>query len=84
MYWIAKIEVMLKGTVLDPQGAAVKNALETMGWCEVKEVRVGKYLEVELQEEDASKAGEKVEEMCRRLLSNPVIEEYRYTLQEVD
>ncbi len=84
MYWIAKIEVMLKGTVLDPQGAAVKNALETMGWCEVKEVRVGKYLEVELQEEDASKAGEKVEEMCRRLLTNPVIEEYRYTLQEVD
>lgn len=73
---MAKVYVTLKPGVLDPQGEAVKQGLVTMGYEGVKEVRVGKYLEVLLEAEDSQQAFEQVDEMCRRLLANPVIERY--------
>ncbi|MDK2817406.1 MAG: phosphoribosylformylglycinamidine synthase subunit PurS [Moorella sp. (in: firmicutes)] len=79
---LAKIYVTLKPGVLDPQGEAVMGGLKAMGYEGVTAVRVGKYLEVQLDLDDRQEAGRQVEEMCRRLLANPVIEQYRFTLEE--
>jgi len=80
---LAKIFVTLKQGVLDPQGEAVGQGLKAMGYENVTSVRVGKYLEVKLDTDDKISAGQQVDEMCRRLLANPVIEEYRYVLEEL-
>ncbi len=77
----AKVYVTLKKSVLDPQGSAVQSGLISMGYGTVQDVRVGKYLELVL---DAApeKASEQIQEMCERLLANPVIEEYRFEITE--
>ncbi|AOQ25013.1 Phosphoribosylformylglycinamidine synthase subunit PurS [Moorella thermoacetica] len=80
---LAKIHVTLKPGVLDPQGEAVGKGLRAMGYGGVAAVRVGKYLEIMLNLDDREGAGRQVEEMCRRLLANPVIEEYRYSLEDL-
>ena len=72
----ARIHVYLKPGVLDPQGAAVAGALKTMGYDEVDAVRQGKLIEIDLQGDDANSAKARVDEMCQKLLSNPVIESY--------
>lgn len=76
----AKIFVTLKRTVLDPQGAAVLSALDALGYKSVKDVRVGKYLELSLESSDRQQAEREVREMCGKLLANPVIEEFSYTI----
>jgi len=72
----ARIIVMPKKTVLDPQGKTVKNALESMGFKGIKDVRIGKFIEVELTGSDRAALQKKMDGACRELLSNPVIEEY--------
>jgi phosphoribosylformylglycinamidine synthase len=72
----AKIHVTLKSGVLDPQGKAVGHALGGLGFTGVGEVRQGKYIEIELSETDANAAKASVEEMCKKLLANMVIENY--------
>ncbi|MDQ0340133.1 phosphoribosylformylglycinamidine synthase [Caldalkalibacillus uzonensis] len=72
-----KIFVTLKEGVLDPQGQAVKQSLHALSYQEVKEVRIGKYLELEVEAENPEAARERVKQMCDKLLANPVIEEYR-------
>ena len=72
----AKIHVTLKSGVLDPQGKAVGHALAGLGFSGVGEVRQGKFIEIELSETDAGKAKASVEEMCKKLLANTVIENY--------
>lgn len=74
---LAKVYVTLKQGVLDPQGKAVGHALETLGFKEVEDVRVGKYIEVKLPELPRDKAEARVKEMCEGLLANTVIESYR-------
>tara|TARA_B100000029_G_scaffold385334_1_gene380999 strand:- start:82 stop:324 length:243 start_codon:yes stop_codon:yes gene_type:complete len=69
--------VTLKKDVLDPQGKVVHQALNGMGFSTVKEIRQGKYFEIEIDEKDKKKAEEKAEEMCKKLLANLVIEEYK-------
>ena len=76
----AKIHVTLKPTILDPQGKAIVHALETLGYQAVTDVRVGKYLELELNESQREKAEAQVKAMCEKLLANTVIEDYRYEL----
>ena len=76
----AKVYVTLKKSVLDPQGKAVQQALSSLGFNEVKDVRMGKYIELELGNIDKSKAEQKIKSMCEKLLANTVIEEYRYDL----
>jgi phosphoribosylformylglycinamidine synthase len=76
----AKIIVMPKRTVLDPQGKTVKNALESMGFRSIKEVRVGKFIEVELAGGNKVVLKKKIDEACHKLLSNPVIEEYSFEI----
>ncbi len=75
-----KVYVTLKKSVLDPQGKTVQHALSTMGFGEVKDVRVGKYIELEVNALDKKTAEAKVKTMCEKLLANTVIEEYRFDL----
>jgi len=77
----AKIYVTLKSGILDPQGRAIQQSLATLGFSTVKEVRVGKYLEVDLAEQDAAQAESSLKAMCGKLLANPVIEEFRYDVE---
>ena len=72
-----KVTVTLKNGVLDPQGKAIQQTLNGMGFSNVEEVRQGKYFEVEVNEKDEDKAKSKVEEMCKKLLANLVIENYK-------
>ena len=73
----AKVTVMLKTGVLDPQGKAIGQALHNLGFASVGEVRAGKVIELELAETDAERARTLADEMARRLLANTVIESYR-------
>ena len=76
----AKVYVTLKKSVLDPQGKAVQHALSTLGFSEVKDVRMGKYIELDLGAADRTQAEAKIRSMCEKLLANTVIEEYRFEL----
>ncbi len=77
----ARIHVMLKNGVLDPQGKAVQHALGSLGFDGVNEVRQGKIIELELAETDTEAARSSVDEMCRKLLANMVIENYTIELE---
>ena len=72
-----KVIVTLKNGVLDPQGKAIQQTLNGMNFPEVKEIRQGKYFDIEVGTEDEKKAKTKVEEMCKKLLTNLVIEDYK-------
>lgn len=72
----ASVFVKLKEGVMDAQGQVVGKALGSLGYGEVKSVRIGKLIEIELDGQDAEAARAKVDEMCRKLLANPVIEDY--------
>ena len=72
-----KVIVTLKKGVLDPQGKAIQQTLNGMGFSNVSEVRQGKYFDIEIDEKDESKAKSKVEDMCNKLLTNLIIEEYK-------
>ena len=79
----AKVYVTLKKTVADPQGLIVKHALDSLGYLEVENVRVGKLLTLNLRLEDKEEARQRLEQMCQKLLSNPIIEDYSFTIKEV-
>ncbi|MCS7209428.1 MAG: phosphoribosylformylglycinamidine synthase subunit PurS [Fimbriimonadales bacterium] len=76
----AKVYITLKPSLLDAQGRVLLNALQQLGFETVQEVRVGKYLEIALQPDGDPRA--QVEAMCQKLLANPVIEQYRYEIEE--
>lgn len=76
----AKVHVTLKRGVLDPQGKAIEHALGTLGFSGVDSVRAGKVIELELSESNPDAARKAVEEMCRKLLANTVIEDYAIEL----
>ena len=80
--YLAKIYVTLKPTVNDPQGLTVLGGLKNLGFDSVERVRVGKYIELWVNETERSKAEEAVREMCDQLLANPVIEDFRFELEE--
>ena len=76
----ARVYITLKKSVLDPQGETVKHALATLGFNTVDEVRMGKYVELNLNTASKKQAEQKVQQMCQQLLANPVIEEFRYDI----
>ncbi len=78
----AKVHVTLKNGVLDPQGKAIQHALDSLGFAGVEQVRQGKYIELDIAETDAAKARAHVEQMCKGLLANTVIENYTIDLVE--
>jgi phosphoribosylformylglycinamidine synthase len=77
----AKIIVTPKKAVLDPQGKTVQNALEHMGYSGIGSVRVGKYMEIELPGDDKETWLKQIDQACLRLLSNPVIEDYKFEIE---
>ena len=77
----ATVYVTIKQNVLDPQGNAVQGALHSMGFNEVGKVRIGKYLELDLNTTDRAAAEERLKAMCEKLLANTVIEDYRFELE---
>jgi len=77
----AKVHVTLKQGVLDPQGKAVQHALAALGFTGVGDVRQGKFIELDIAETDPAKAKAQVEEMCKKLLANTVIENYAIDLE---
>ena len=73
----ARVYVTLKAGLLDPQGQAVSRTLARLGFDEVQSVRIGKYVEIDLAGSDPAAARARIEEMCRRLVANTVIEDFR-------
>ncbi len=73
----ARVTISLKDGILDPQGKAVEHSLHSLGFASVSGVRVGRYVELELGEETSGSAEKEVEEMCKKLLGNPVTENYQ-------
>jgi phosphoribosylformylglycinamidine synthase subunit PurS len=74
----AKIYVTLRPSVLDPAGTAVQSGLDHMGYANVEQVRIGKYIELRITATDQNAAEQQLDRMCDQLLANPVIEVYRY------
>jgi phosphoribosylformylglycinamidine synthase subunit PurS len=80
----ARIYVTLRPSVLDPAGTAVQSGLKHMGYDNVEQVRIGKYIEVTLTAADETSAREQLDRMCDQLLANPVIENYRIELTQLE
>jgi len=76
-----KVFVSLKNGVLDPQGKAIERSLHTLGFPEVKDVRAGKYIELDMEGDSSAGAEARIREMCEKLLANPVIEDYRFEIE---
>lgn len=79
----ARIFVTLRPSVLDPAGTAVQSGLKHMGYTNVDQVRIGKYVELSLEAADAAAARAQLDRICDQLLANPVIENYRFDLEEM-
>ncbi|MEX0681875.1 MAG: phosphoribosylformylglycinamidine synthase subunit PurS [Dehalococcoidia bacterium] len=79
--FLARVYVTLKPTVNDPQGLTIEGALKSLGFAAVDAVRAGKYMEIRLDAQSKHEAEKSVTEMCKKLLANPVIEDFRF---EVD
>ncbi|MUG99355.1 phosphoribosylformylglycinamidine synthase subunit PurS [Scytonema sp. UIC 10036] len=80
----AKIYVTLRPSVLDPAGVAVNSGLKQLGYHNVERVRIGKYIEITLSSPDETTARQDLDRMCDQMLANPVIENYRFDLSEVE
>jgi len=80
MGWRARVHVTPKEGILDPQGTAVQHSLHSLGYPEVGDVRIGKYIELTLADVSRESAAARVKEMCERLLANRVIEDFAFTI----
>ena len=81
--WKAEIRITLKEGVVDPQGKAVEKTLGELGYSQVEQVQIGKYVELVVNTPERAEADRQVDEICRKVLINPVLEEYTYQLVEV-
>ena len=79
----ANVYITLKKTVADPQGLTIKHALESLGYKEANEVRIGKLITIKLNLKDKKETEAKVNQMCQKLLANPIIEDYSFEIEEV-
>ncbi|NTU67317.1 MAG: phosphoribosylformylglycinamidine synthase subunit PurS [Chlorobiaceae bacterium] len=84
MAYKAKIRVTLRPSILDVQGKAAQHALANLGYTSVESVRIGKYMEVSINEQSADQAGRVCTEICQKLLSNPVMEDFTFELEPVN
>ena len=78
----AEINITLKRTVADPQGLTVKHALESLGYEDLADVRMGKMVVIKLNYKEKDRAEKEINEMCKKLLANPIIEDYRIKIEE--
>ncbi|MFA5078618.1 MAG: phosphoribosylformylglycinamidine synthase subunit PurS [Dehalococcoidia bacterium] len=81
--YLSKVYITLKPTVNDPQGLTIKGALHTLNFKNVAEVRAGKYIEIKIEAVNMEKARAEIQDMCKKLLANPVIENFRFDLEEI-
>jgi phosphoribosylformylglycinamidine synthase len=81
--YVAEVRVTLKPLVNDPAGLVIRDGLRNLGFHEVQQVRSGKYLRLEVEADNRVDAQHRVEEMCKKLLANPVIEDFEFTVTEV-
>ena len=77
----AEVFITLKNTVADPQGLTVKHALDNLGYSEVQDVRVGKLITLKLKGDDKEKLKSRIDDMCKKLLANPIIENYKFEIK---
>ncbi len=85
MTWKVRVETMLKKSILDPQGQAVKSGLDALGYKNVEDVHVGKYMEIIIKDtETEEEVAEQIDEMCQRLLANVVIEDYSFQIEKME
>ena len=84
MKFLARVDVSLKPTVNDPEGLTIRGALHSLGFEAVDSVRAGKYMEIALEAGNEDEAEKQVTEMCRKLLANPVIEDFRFELEKAN
>ncbi|RCJ23898.1 phosphoribosylformylglycinamidine synthase [Nostoc sp. ATCC 43529] len=82
--YLAKIHVTLRPSVLDPAGVAVQSGLQQLGYANVEQLRIGKYIELIIVSPDEKKARQDLNNICDQMLANPVIENYRFDLIEVE
>jgi phosphoribosylformylglycinamidine synthase PurS subunit len=82
MKYIAEIDVMPHDALLDPQGKAVSGSMKNLGLPEIANVRIGKHIRLEVEAGNLDQAREKVEEACKQLLANPIMESYRFDLHQ--
>lgn len=80
---LAKIYIKPKSTVKDPQGNIIQSSLKDLGFNDVENVNMGKYLEIKLETTDESVASENIQKMCDQILTNPLIEDYSFTIQKI-
>jgi len=83
MKFIAQINIMPLKALLDPQGKAVLNSAQKIGFGDIISVRIGKHIDVELDADTKEIAAEKIDELCRRVLTNPIIESYEFNIYEL-
>ncbi|KPK79171.1 MAG: phosphoribosylformylglycinamidine synthase [Bacteroides sp. SM23_62_1] len=83
MKFIAEINIMPLKVLLDPQGKAISNSMKNLGFTEMSNVRVGKHITLEITAESREYAMERVNDVCNKLLSNPIIEGFEYSLHEM-
>ena len=83
MKYLAKINIMPLKALLDPQGKAVNQSMYNLGFETIEDVRIGKHITLEISASDKESAQKKVEEACFKILSNPIMESYEYTLSEL-
>ena len=81
--YLAKVTVTLRRSILDPQGKAVHHAIESLGMNSVEEVRIGKYIELRVDSPKKEEAEKLVKEACEKLLANPVMEDFSFSLEKV-
>jgi len=83
MKFAAEVKVSLKKLVADPQGLTIKHALESLGHKTISDVRMGKLVRIMLEAKDKAEAEAKVNDMCQKLLANPIIEEFTFKIDEI-
>ncbi len=82
MKFITEIDIMPLKSLLDPQGKAVSQSMQKIGFDDISNVRIGKHITLEIESESKEKAMERINEACHKILTNPIIEGYSYTLHE--
>ena len=84
MRWLADVHVNLRPGIADPEGQTIASGLKALGYAEIDEVRTGRLMRLALEADDVESARTRVDEMCRRLLANPVMESYRFEVRADD
>jgi phosphoribosylformylglycinamidine synthase subunit PurS len=82
--YLSKIRITLRPSILDPQGKAVGHAIQSLGVNAVKDVRMGKYVELKVEGKNEAEAKAATEEVCKKLLANPVMEDYTYEVTPIN